>query len=435
MAAWPLFAFGGAYFWTTVPLIAGAVALAVAVRPAIAARGSRAVDLTLLACLLFGLVQLLPLPRATRDAVSPAAPAIERELYLRAPQESASLTIDRQATGEAVALAAAVLLVFWCARSMFGARVMRRTLRIIALCGLAISALAIIQHATAPSLLYWTWRPLSPGASPYTPFVSKNDLAAWLVMAIPLTLGYIVARIDARRRQGLPSWLEASLDDQGAWLIGAACAMTAALIVALSRSGLIAFAAGLALFVLLARSRMQGRTRWLVLAGAALLAGIAIVYGNANAMLLRLNETLSGGIGDRRDIWLVTRRMIADFRATGVGVGAFERAMSVYQPPHLFAYNHAHNEYLQIAAEGGLLLAIPVTVGLVALCRAGRSAYAHSEPLRWMRLGAAAALVAVAVQAIWETGLTLPANSMLAAVAAAILVHTSRHGANAAPRH
>jgi hypothetical protein len=43
-----------------------------------------------------------------------------------------------------------------------------------------------------------------------------------------------------------------------------------------------------------------------------------------------------------------------------------------------------------------------------------------------MRRGAAASLVAVAVQSIWETGLALPANGMLAAVAAAILLHRTR---------
>jgi hypothetical protein len=56
------------------------------------------------------------------------------------------------------------------------------------------------------------------------------------------------------------------------------------------------------------------------------------------------------------------------------------------------------------------------------------------DRLRWMRVGAAASLVAVAAQSIWETGVTLPANGMLAAAAAAILVHRSRHASHAAAR-
>src|SRR6266851_4241629 len=43
IAAWTLFAFAGAYAWTTVPLVCGAVALAIRERPPIG-RGSRILD-------------------------------------------------------------------------------------------------------------------------------------------------------------------------------------------------------------------------------------------------------------------------------------------------------------------------------------------------------------------------------------------------------
>jgi hypothetical protein len=43
----------------------------------------------------------------------------------------------------------------------------------------------------------------------------------------------------------------------------------------------------------------------------------------------------------------------------------------------------------------------------------------------FLRAGALAGLVGVAVQSVWETGLTTPANAVLAAVAGAIVVHRS----------
>jgi hypothetical protein len=46
--------------------------------------------------------------------------------------------------------------------------------------------------------------------------------------------------------------------------------------------------------------------------------------------------------------------------------------------------------------------------------------------MRWMRVAGVAALLGVAVQSIWETGLTLPANGMLAAALAALVVHEER---------
>jgi O-antigen ligase len=133
-------------------------------------------------------------------------------------------------------------------------------------------------------------------------------------------------------------------------------------------------------------------------------------------------------------IWRDTLRIVRDFPLAGVGAGNFAEAMRVYQTgDRTYFWNEAHNEYLQVAAEGGLLLVIPLIVALTALVRAGwRACTRHHLQLRWMRVGAAASLVAVAVQSIWETGLALPANGMLAALAAAVLVHRSRH-VDAAP--
>jgi hypothetical protein len=74
------------------------------------------------------------------------------------------------------------------------------------------------------------------------------------------------------------------------------------------------------------------------------------------------------------------------------------------------------------------LLALPALAAVVALCVEGwRRLRRHGDPLHWMRVGATAGLIAVSVQSIWETGLTLPANGMLAAAVAAIAVHEKRH--------
>jgi hypothetical protein len=42
----------------------------------------------------------------------------------------------------------------------------------------------------------------------------------------------------------------------------------------------------------------------------------------------------------------------------------------------------------------------------------------------WVRGGAFCGLCGVAAQSFWETGLTMPANAALAAIAAAIVLHT-----------
>ena len=99
--------------------------------------------------------------------------------------------------------------------------------------------------------------------------------------------------------------------------------------------------------------------------------------------------------------------------------------MLVYQrssPGVLF--NTAHNHYLQVMAEGGLLLGIPVFLGLAIFARRAWQALSRDESgMYWVRAGACCGLVGVAVQSLWETGLTMPANAVLAAIVAAVAVH------------
>jgi O-antigen ligase len=147
---------------------------------------------------------------------------------------------------------------------------------------------------------------------------------------------------------------------------------------------------------------------------------------NLGAMMTRLNDAVTYGVGGRREIWAITRTMIGDFWLTGVGVGAYARAMSAYQPPHVFAFNHAHDEYLQVIAEGGVLLASAVLAAVVAgAVQGARLLRADRTAMFWMRAGAVSAAIAIATQSVWDTGVRMPANGLLLALCCAIALHRS----------
>jgi O-antigen ligase len=99
--------------------------------------------------------------------------------------------------------------------------------------------------------------------------------------------------------------------------------------------------------------------------------------------------------------------------------------MVVYQQSsRLFYYSHADNEYLQLVAEGGLPLVLPMAVALLAtLWQIVERLYEDRSALFWIRAGATCGLVAVAVQSVWENGLRLPANAVLFAIVAALALH------------
>ena len=130
----------------------------------------------------------------------------------------------------------------------------------------------------------------------------------------------------------------------------------------------------------------------------------------------------------RAEIWRQTLPIIRDFPATGTGIGTYERAMLVYQEGNRqFTFNQAHNQYLQLAAEGGLLVGVPALVAAVAfVALATRRIRRDRSAAFWIRVGAVGALTGVATQGIWETGLRMPANAVLCGLIAAIAVHEPR---------
>jgi O-antigen ligase len=434
LAGWTLFAFAGVYPWTTVPLVAGTLILAARERPSIGRPPHRWLDGALIVWLTLAAAALIPLPPAARLAFSPAAAAVDRALWFNPPLDPLTgparpLSWDPASTAGALILGLTFVLIFWSARAIIASHGFRETIRGIAWCGLALAVITLFQHATAPKLLYGYWHPLTPNATPFGPFVNRNDLATWLIMAIPAIVGYGVARLKSRlRSHDGPVDLESAIDATAIWLAASVCLMLATVFVAVSRSGLIGAVVGLTSLIWLSRSRMSGSS-WMWFGAIMLtLITVATTYITWGVLESRLDETIATGLGGRRAVWDQTWPMVRDFRLAGVGVGAYERVMAVYQvTPHAFYINHAHNEYLQLLAEGGLILAVPA---IAAFCAAGwriaRSLQSDRTPVFWIRAGATSGLVAAVVQSIWETGLRIPANAVLFAILAAVALHDSR---------
>jgi O-antigen ligase len=111
---------------------------------------------------------------------------------------------------------------------------------------------------------------------------------------------------------------------------------------------------------------------------------------------------------------------------TGTGAGTFGTGITVYQTAEPgYSIGNAHNHYLQLAAEGGVLVVVPAALTIaafIALCARRLKEDTGRDYL--VRAGAVAGIVAVLLQSFWETGLRMPANAMLLAVLAAIATHS-----------
>jgi O-antigen ligase len=376
-------------------------------------------------------VQLIPLPAPFVDWISPAERRTWQQLYLVVPHWLPT-TIDPRSSAWAAAVGAAGLVVFIAAYRLLGSGSVRQVIRGISVIGLIVSAIGIAQDATGRGLMYWFRAPLQEGAPPFGPFVDRNSFATWVLLAVPLCLGYLAAHLRAHHRHQTANapWgvrLRLALDARLIWLTAAVTLMLVGLFATLSRSGISSLAVVIVLGTYLhSRRQTAGRHQPSWIAAACALAVVLAVARIDPVILGRRFVAARASAADRAAIWRETVPILRDFWLTGTGVGTYETAMLVYQrsSPGV-RFNQAHNHYLQVAAEGGMLVGIPVAIALwLYVGVAAHKIDGDQTSMYWVRAGALCGLAAVAAQSFWDTGLTAPANAILAALSASIVVHS-----------
>jgi O-antigen ligase len=203
--------------------------------------------------------------------------------------------------------------------------------------------------------------------------------------------------------------------------------MVLSLMMTISRSGILAFIAATVIAVVSVIRRPDVHRAWLI-GYLAVIVIVALLWAGLDPIVRRFSQLDLMAIDQRPAIWADGARMARDFWLTGTGLNTFGVATIHYQTSvpnqHL---REAHNDYLQIATEGGLLLAIPAAAAIVALILAIRRRLAEDEgSIRWLRIGAITALVAIALQSAVEFSLQMPGNAALFATVAGLAIHDGR---------
>ena len=190
-----------------------------------------------------------------------------------------------------------------------------------------------------------------------------------------------------------------------------------------SRAALLSALAAMAVQGAVIGSR-RGR-KWLLAGGLAVgLAGVvAIAALGAEGTFSRLAassvDELSGGY--RIEAALATFDLFRLFPLTGSGLGTFQAAFPLVQPPTIPGFwRHAHADWVEFLATTGLVGAALLGIGLFFYGKRLRQVVLHGERSEGRAAGLAAlgALVAVGIHSCADFGLTMPANALALAVVA-----------------
>lgn len=440
--AWGVLTFGAVYPWAYWPLFACSAALGgLGVFGDAAWRDPRLarLGLALLAVSLAILVQIIALPAWLAAAISPGIePFFAQFLVGYHPASLQTLSIDPAATRVVLAEVAAFALL------LVGlSRLIRRwplewlAGQVMAL-AVAVALAGIVQKAVmdmSDPLIYGFWRPRQ-GGNPFGPFVNRNHFAGWMVMVVPLVAAYGWALVqrgggleDHRDSRGWMRWMSGVEGNRVLLVLTCVLVMAVALIMTGSRSGMVACGVAMAVLLYFTWRTIHGRARWFAAAVVVALLGGATLWAGAGRVVSRF-EVAGDDAHGRMSAWRDTWRIVRDFPLVGTGLGGYRDAMLVYQSGDREAmYAQAHNDYLQLVAEGGLLVTVPAIfalgVGLVGIRRRLRDGDADGVTF-WLRRGAVAGLAGVAAQSVVEFSLQMPGNAAMCVALVALALHRPR---------
>lgn len=375
--------------------------------------------LPLVGLLILGLVQLLPFGGGSAASV----------------ETSHAISLDPYSTRFFV-IRLVIFLTFFAACLTFinSEKRLRRIVMVTVIFGAVMAFLAVLQRISNPEGIYGMR--VTPQAIPFGPFVNQHHFAAFMQMTGGLALGLLLA-IDVRR-------------EMKPILATAVAIMGIATLFTSSRGGLLGFAAMgasiivMSYFATRSRSKVKSSTgvqkKLLIAAGG--IALIVTVFGTV--LLLGGNDQVFRGIGvvsaDAGDVstgrlhfWPIALKIFLEHPLLGAGLDAFGVAFTKFDTWNgAFRVEQAHNEYLQIMADGGIVGLACVIGFIFLLVKRGLATITSSEEYRQSAaIGALGGCIGIMVHSFFDFPLRTHSNAfffLLLAAIATVGIATEHHG-------
>ena len=274
------------------------------------------------------------------------------------------------------------------------------------------------------------WKPENFLAATY---VNHNHFAGYLELAIPLAIGVLVY---ARKSSSLSIFRAATLKT---FLEISILVMILAFVFSQSRAGWVCLTISLLIMnIALVRKNILSKSTVLIFLFVIVLA-VAYIYAG-NDMVTKRFRTFEkigtvGFIDGRAQIWQGTIDMIKDRPLTGTGIGTFVWGFPAYRPASLAGQraHYAHNEYLHMASEMGIL-AIPLMIWMAWVVIGSGFKWKDKKIQRDEKfslregivLGSAIGILSLTLHGLVDFNFHIPANMLVVSALAGIIMRKSK---------
>ena len=322
------------------------------------------------------------------------------------------------------------LLVYFAATLVFvdtphRLRVLVRTIMIF---GFLLAIFGLTQSFTSPTKVYWI-RELNQSTA-FGPFINRHHFAGYMELTITLPLGLLLAGSIDKEKRLLYLFI--------AGLMGVALVMTA------SRGGIISLVAEIVFLVIVTAiwrkpserrrrtsSRLKGIATRVALA-AALIVGLfmGVILLGGEFSLSRFIDTVNTDdpTTGRAHFWSVTLDMIKANPVVGTGLGAYGVIYTRYDTRNgLYRLEQAHNDYLQVFSDAGVVGgALALAFVVMLFYRGFQRAKSRDDFRRGVALAALGGCFAVLVHSFFDFTLHTTSNALLFLVLAALATMNGR---------
>jgi O-antigen ligase len=250
-------------------------------------------------------------------------------------------------------------------------------------------------------------------------FINRNNQANFLMLCMSVGIGLLLAQLDREKKYSWRAILRSTLD----WLLSdkmrlrfSLIIMAIALVMTHSRMGNAAFFISLLVAgtVSIMLSKRSSRSAVTLLASLVVLDLLVIGSMVGMDQVVERIEQTSSDRENRDEVAADTLNYWRDYRLTGSGLGNYYMTYPRYRSEIVSGfYNYAHNDYLQMAAETGIIGSTLLSLFVIATFWATFRALLrrHDPWCRGFAFTAQMAICAILIHATVDYNLQIPANS------------------------
>ncbi len=269
----------------------------------------------------------------------------------------------------------------------------------IVLAGLFVSILGILEYV---GLGIFKWeKPVTQQVQMWVTLGNSNAVAQYLIMVIPVAIGIMLYSKNFK------------------WMLvwgGIISIMAACLILTFAKGAWLGLAVALLSFVVLSTRK---KVIPLVLAGIMIVLCLTGLFYNSRLTHLLEEEDKEGTFSGRVAMWQSSIKMVQAHPFIGSGLNNFYLLFPKYQVPKFNEIlpnrrpMQAHNDYLQLATEVGILGLAAFLWIIIKYLRYGRAIIRLNNEFKWLTSGFVCGIIAMLIHSITDFGLQMPGPAIM----------------------